>query len=189
MPAIVVTKPTKMSVRWWNRLAKRPAASEDSKMPTVAARSAGESMMLPLLHILSIWGPRLWRVADPEARDAVAVGAFNLMRRTTYEAVGGWERLRMEVIEDLRAEGDLKVSARRENNATTWFRVVANRSGTVRLRDNFEGREVTWDRQGVAKKGDRFEFQLKKGQAIEGRLPKPQSIPPKPERSAPNKTP
>ena len=28
-------------------------------VPTVAARSAGESMMLPLLHILSIWGPRL----------------------------------------------------------------------------------------------------------------------------------
>jgi GT2 family glycosyltransferase len=71
-------------------------------VPTVMARSAGESMMLPLLHILSIWGPRLWRVADPDARDAVAVGAFNLMRRTTYAAVGGWERLRMEVIEDLR---------------------------------------------------------------------------------------
>jgi len=71
-------------------------------VPTVMARSAGESMMLPLLHILSIWGPRLWRVADPKARDAVAVGAFNLMRRTTYAAVGGWERLRMEVIEDLR---------------------------------------------------------------------------------------
>jgi glycosyltransferase involved in cell wall biosynthesis len=71
-------------------------------VPTVVARSGGEAMMLPFLHILSIWGPRLWRVADPRARDAVAVGAFNLMRRRTYEAVGGWERLRMEVIEDLR---------------------------------------------------------------------------------------
>jgi glycosyltransferase involved in cell wall biosynthesis len=71
-------------------------------VPTVVARSAGEAMMLPFLHILSIWGPRLWRVADPGSRDAVGVGAFNLMRRSTYEAVGGWERLRMEVIEDLR---------------------------------------------------------------------------------------
>ena len=59
-------------------------------------------MMLPFLHILSIWGPRMWRVADPGSRDAVGVGAFNLMRGSTYEAVGGWERLRMEVIEDLR---------------------------------------------------------------------------------------
>ena len=71
-------------------------------VPTVVARSAGEAMMLPFLHILSIWGPRLWRVADPGSRDAVGVGAFNLMRRAVYEKVGGWERLRMEVIEDLR---------------------------------------------------------------------------------------
>jgi GT2 family glycosyltransferase len=70
-------------------------------VPTVVARSAGERMMLPFLHVLSIWGPRLWRVADARARDAVAVGAFNLMRRATYEKVGGWERLRMEVIEDV----------------------------------------------------------------------------------------
>ncbi|HEX6772501.1 MAG TPA: glycosyltransferase family 2 protein, partial [Acidobacteriaceae bacterium] len=71
-------------------------------VPTVVARSAGERMMLPFLYVLSIWGPRMWRVADPTARDAVGVGAFNLMRRSTYDAVGGWERLRMEVIEDLR---------------------------------------------------------------------------------------
>jgi glycosyltransferase involved in cell wall biosynthesis len=71
-------------------------------VPTVVTRSAGEAMMLPFLHVLSIWGPRLWRVADPNARDAIGVGAFNLMRRTVYEKVGGWERLRMEVIEDIR---------------------------------------------------------------------------------------
>jgi glycosyltransferase involved in cell wall biosynthesis len=71
-------------------------------VPTVVAQSAGEAMMLPFLHVLSIWGPRLWRVADPHSRDAIGVGAFNLMRRSTYEAVGGWERLRMEVIEDVR---------------------------------------------------------------------------------------
>jgi glycosyltransferase involved in cell wall biosynthesis len=71
-------------------------------VPTVVARSAGEAMMLPFLYVLSIWGPRLWRVADPRARDAVGVGAFNLMRRAVYDQAGGWERLRMEVIEDMR---------------------------------------------------------------------------------------
>lgn len=70
-------------------------------VPTVVAKSAGERMMLPFLHVLSIWGPRLWRVADARSRDAVGVGAFNLVRRSTYEAVGGWERLRMEVLEDV----------------------------------------------------------------------------------------
>ena len=72
-------------------------------VPTVVARSSGEAMMLPFLHVMSIWGPRLWRVADPKSpQDSVGVGAFNLMRRSVYESVGGWERLRMEVIEDLR---------------------------------------------------------------------------------------
>ncbi len=72
-------------------------------VPTVVAQSIGEAMMMPFLHVLSIWGPRLWRVADPHSpRDSVGVGAFNLIRRSAYEAVGGWERLRMEVIEDLR---------------------------------------------------------------------------------------
>jgi glycosyltransferase involved in cell wall biosynthesis len=71
-------------------------------VPTAVTRSAGEAMMLPFLYVLSIWGPRLWRVEDPRSRDGVGVGAFHLMRRSTYEAVGGWERLRMEVLEDVR---------------------------------------------------------------------------------------
>ena len=71
-------------------------------VPTAVTRGAGEAMMLPFLYVLSIWGPRLWRMADARSRDGVGVGAFNLMRRTTYEAVGGWERLRMEVLEDVR---------------------------------------------------------------------------------------
>ena len=37
MPAIVVTKPARISVRCARRLANRSAASEDSRMPTVAA--------------------------------------------------------------------------------------------------------------------------------------------------------
>ena len=36
-PAMAVTKPTRMRLRWRNLLARRPAASEDSRMPTVAA--------------------------------------------------------------------------------------------------------------------------------------------------------
>ena len=37
MPTMVITKPVRMSVRCRYRLASRPAASEDSRMPTVAA--------------------------------------------------------------------------------------------------------------------------------------------------------
>ena len=86
-------------------------------VPTLMARTAGERMMLPFLYVLSIWGPRMWRVADPRSRDAVGVGAFNLMRRSTYDHVGGWERLRMEVIEDLRMGVVIKQSGFRSSVA------------------------------------------------------------------------
>jgi glycosyltransferase involved in cell wall biosynthesis len=71
-------------------------------LPTILLRSWGERMMVALLQVLSIWAIRPWRVPDPEApRDAIGVGAFNLIRREVYNAVGGWEALRMEVLEDL----------------------------------------------------------------------------------------
>ena len=37
MPAMVITNPVRMRLRCGNRLARRPAASDDNKMPTVAA--------------------------------------------------------------------------------------------------------------------------------------------------------
>jgi glycosyltransferase involved in cell wall biosynthesis len=70
-------------------------------LPTVLLRSWGERMMIAFLQVLSVWGLRLWMVPDPGARDAIGVGAFNLIRRPVYDALGGWEALRMEVVEDL----------------------------------------------------------------------------------------
>jgi alpha-L-fucosidase 2 len=78
---------------------------------------------------------------------------------------------------ELRAEGGYRVSARRENNATTWFRVVAARDGVVRIHDNFDGRTPRWSIPGVARVGDRYEVRLSKGQAVEAALAKPAAIP------------
>ncbi len=81
---------------------------------------------------------------------------------------------------DLRAEGGHRVSAKRENNATTWFRVVAGRDGLIRIRDNFGGREPKWDQTGVKKVGENFEIKMKIGQRLEAVFGKPKSIPPAP---------
>jgi cellulose synthase/poly-beta-1,6-N-acetylglucosamine synthase-like glycosyltransferase len=71
-------------------------------LPTVVLRSWGERMMISFLQVLSIWAIRLWRVPDPKAkRDSVGVGAFNMIRREAYDGMGGWNALRMEVLEDL----------------------------------------------------------------------------------------
>ena len=85
------------------RFAELEQADHVVLYPTMIFKSFGERMMLAFLHAMSIWGPRPWKISDPEAkRDYIGVGAFNLVRRTTYDAVGGWGAQRLEVLEDLR---------------------------------------------------------------------------------------
>ena len=82
--------------------------------------------------------------------------------------------------EDLRAEGGWRVSARRENNATRWFKISATRNGLLRLRDNFGGRTPKWNRTDVKKAGDNYEVTLKTGESLEGKLDRPETFPPAP---------
>jgi glycosyltransferase involved in cell wall biosynthesis len=70
--------------------------------PTVILTSAAERAMLATMNALSQWMIRLWKVSDPGAKDYIGVGAFNLIRRDVYEKIGGFEALRMEVLDDLR---------------------------------------------------------------------------------------
>jgi alpha-L-fucosidase 2 len=86
--------------------------------------------------------------------------------------------------EDLRAEGGHRVSARRENNATTWLRIVAGRDGLIRVRDNFGGRVPNWSRSGVKIVNGNFEMQCKAGSTIEATLPKPNEVPAAPASAA-----
>ena len=85
--------------------------------------------------------------------------------------------------DDLRAEGGHRVSARRENNATTWLRIVAGRDGLIRIRDNFGGRVPHWNRRGVRKVNGNFEIECKAGTTIEATLPG--AIPPRSAAAAP----
>jgi glycosyltransferase involved in cell wall biosynthesis len=43
-----------------------------------------------------------YRVSDPNSRAYVGVGAFQLLRRSTYEAIGTHRRLAMEVVDDMK---------------------------------------------------------------------------------------
>jgi glycosyltransferase involved in cell wall biosynthesis len=102
-------------------LAMRYAQAEDADhlvlMPDWTMKSPGEAAMHGAMHALSTWTLRLWRVADPKARDFLGVGAFNLVRRSTYEALGGFTALRMEVLEDLRFGWMLKRAGFRQRVA------------------------------------------------------------------------
>ncbi len=71
-------------------------------LPTTLHESASESMLLAYLHVLGLLAVRPWRVSDPKAlRDAIGIGAFNLVRTAVYQQIGGFDALRMEVVEDL----------------------------------------------------------------------------------------
>lgn len=71
-------------------------------VPTLVIERWDEAALLGFFQVCALWAARPWKVADPRAkRDAVGVGAFNLLRRQAYEQVGGFEALRMEIVEDL----------------------------------------------------------------------------------------
>jgi glycosyltransferase involved in cell wall biosynthesis len=70
--------------------------------PTTIIRRWDEAAFLSFFQIFSLWAARPWRIADPAApHDALGIGAFNLLRRSAYLHIGGFESLRMEIVEDV----------------------------------------------------------------------------------------
>ncbi len=70
--------------------------------PRMIMKQPGEKMMIAFFQVLFVFGHRPWKVADPKARDHMGVGAFNMVRRSAYEAVGTYRALRMEVVDDMK---------------------------------------------------------------------------------------
>jgi glycosyltransferase involved in cell wall biosynthesis len=64
-------------------------------------KRVGEGAMQATIQALVQWYVRLWKVADPGARDFFGVGGFNLVRTETFTRLGGFSPLRMEVVEDI----------------------------------------------------------------------------------------
>ncbi len=96
-------------------------------LPTPVCNTPGERMMMSFLYAMAVWGPRAWKVPDPGARrDSMGIGAFNMVRKRAYQAIGGWEALRMEVLEDVRLGYVLKQAG--------FAARVATGRGLVRVR-------------------------------------------------------
>ncbi len=70
--------------------------------PTHVDWSVSKKIMLAGFNMLFVFGHRPWKTADPKSRDHMGVGAFNLVKRSVYDSIGGFEMLRMEIIEDMR---------------------------------------------------------------------------------------
>jgi glycosyltransferase involved in cell wall biosynthesis len=70
--------------------------------PRMIMKQPSEKMMIAFFQALFVFGHRPWKVADPKARDHMGVGAFNMVRRPVYDAVGTYLALRMEVLDDMK---------------------------------------------------------------------------------------
>jgi glycosyltransferase involved in cell wall biosynthesis len=83
--------------------------------PTAYMKTLGERMMISFPQVMSSFAMRPWKVRDPRARDHIGVGAFNLIRRSAYDAIGTYEALRLEVVDDLKLGETIKKNGLRQD--------------------------------------------------------------------------
>jgi cellulose synthase/poly-beta-1,6-N-acetylglucosamine synthase-like glycosyltransferase len=98
--ADVLFKPD--SVRRALAYAESERADHVVLFPQMIMKRPGEYMMIAFFQTMFVFGHRPWKVADPKTKDHMGVGAFNLIRRSAYQAVGTYEALRMEVLDDMK---------------------------------------------------------------------------------------
>jgi cellulose synthase/poly-beta-1,6-N-acetylglucosamine synthase-like glycosyltransferase len=98
--ADVIFKPD--SVRRAMAYAEAERADHVVVFPQMIMKRPGEFMMIAFFQTMFVFGHRPWKVADPKSKDHMGVGAFNLIRRSAYDAVGSYEALRMEVLDDMK---------------------------------------------------------------------------------------
>ena len=84
--------------------------------PRMIMKSPGERMMIAFFQTLFVFGHRPWKVADPKTKDHMGVGAFNLIRRRVYDAVGTYQALRFEVLDDMKLGKIVKNSGYAQRN-------------------------------------------------------------------------
>ncbi|MGA7380986.1 MAG: glycosyltransferase [Terriglobales bacterium] len=84
--------------------------------PDFVMYGPGERMMIAFFQTLFLFGHRPWKVADPKTKDFMGVGAFNLIRRQVYQAVGTYEALRFEVLDDMKLGKVVKNGGYRQRN-------------------------------------------------------------------------
>jgi len=64
--------------------------------------SVGEKIAMMFFGMAFMLGVRPWRASNPKSGSYVGIGAFQLIRRSTYEKIGEHRRLAMEVVDDVK---------------------------------------------------------------------------------------
>jgi glycosyltransferase involved in cell wall biosynthesis len=112
--ADVIFKPD--SIRRALAYAEAERADHVVLFPRMIMKRPGEYMMIAFFQTMFMFGHRPWKVADPSTNDHMGVGAFNLVRRRVYDAVGTYQALRMEVLDDMKLGKVVKKSGFAQRN-------------------------------------------------------------------------
>jgi len=106
-------------------------------MPTFHMRTWGERMIISFPQVAGGFVLRPWKVSDPEARDSIGIGAFNLVRREAYATIGSFEALRLEVVDDLKFGEAIKKAGLRQHvvfgRGLVTLRWIEGAWGVVRI--------------------------------------------------------
>jgi glycosyltransferase involved in cell wall biosynthesis len=82
-------------------------------LASVVMHGFWETTALSFFGFAFVFGSEPWRVSDPHAPLCyVGVGAFQILRRTTYQAIGTHRRLALEVVDDMKLAKLVKLSGR-----------------------------------------------------------------------------
>jgi cellulose synthase/poly-beta-1,6-N-acetylglucosamine synthase-like glycosyltransferase len=104
-------------------LAKREGWDHLTVLGGVEIHTVGETIALTFFGMGFVMGVRPWRTNDPHSKGYTGVGAFQLMRRSTYEAIGTHRRLAMEVVDDMKLGKLVKEAGFRSGVAKAWKEV------------------------------------------------------------------
>lgn len=79
-------------------------------VPDFTSNSFWARLVMPVAGSLINLTYPCWKVNDPRSRIAIGIGGFFLMRRTALDAIGGYEAIKAEVIDDIKTARLLKES-------------------------------------------------------------------------------
>ena len=104
-------------------MAKREGWDHLTLLGGVEMHTVGERIALTFFGMGFLMGVRPWRANDARSKGYAGVGAFQLLRRSAYEAIGTHRRLAMEVVDDMKLGKLVKEGGFRSGVAKAWKEV------------------------------------------------------------------
>jgi Na+-transporting methylmalonyl-CoA/oxaloacetate decarboxylase gamma subunit len=104
-------------------LAQRERWDHLTLLGSVEMHTIGERIALTFFGMGFVIGIRPWRVSDPHSSGYAGIGAFQMVRRSVYEAFGGHRRLAMEVVDDMKLGKLVKEAGYRSGVGKAWKEV------------------------------------------------------------------